>query len=99
MVDMICACWLVCSLAICTVLSETSVRQVLLRPTRVFRVAWAANISFVCMLQERFVLLARRLGRYLSFAANGSGRSGGWGRLVGQMYRIWLIAAQRCIAC
>ena len=41
------------------------------------------------MRKERFVLLARRLGRYLSFAANGSGRSGGWGRLVGQMYRIW----------
>ena len=40
------------------------------------------------MHQERFVLLARRLGRYLSFAANGSGRSGRWGRLVGQMYRI-----------
>ncbi len=30
MVDMICACWFVCSLATCTVLSETSVRHVLL---------------------------------------------------------------------
>jgi len=37
---------------------------VLLRPTRVYPTAWAANIPVLCMRQERFVLLARRLGRY-----------------------------------
>ena len=65
-----------------------NLRQVLLRPNRIYLVAWAANIPLLCMRMERFVLLARRLSRYLSFAANGSGRTGGWGRLVGQMYRI-----------